>query len=104
MSSGRAMAVARGGMRGVSTLGWVSFFSVLCTGCSGVPVLAGIFGGVAVTTRFGVSAGVVTGVWLIVVALRRRRAGHRKACAVQRPRGPQRRLIGARPGAFLTAR
>jgi hypothetical protein len=80
------MSVARGGMRGVATLGWVSFFSVLCTGCSGLPVLAGIFGGVAVTTRFGVSAGVVTGVMLTVVALRRRRAALQKVCAVPAPR------------------
>jgi hypothetical protein len=68
-----------GWMKGVATLGWVSFFSLLCTGCSGLPVLAGIFGGVAVTTRFGVSAGVVSVVALAVVALRRRSA--RRTCA-----------------------
>jgi hypothetical protein len=76
----RGMTVARRSMRGVAALGWVSFFSLLCTGCSGVPVLAGIFGGAAVTTRFGVSAAVVTGVMLTVAALRRRRAGRQKAC------------------------
>lgn len=80
MSSGRAKSLAARGIKGVAALGWISFFSLLCTGCSGLPVLAGIFGGVAVTTRFGVSTGVVSGVMLTVFALRRRRAGRRQAC------------------------
>lgn len=69
-------------MKGVSALGWVSFFSVLCTGCTGIPLLAGIFGGLALTTRFGISAGVVSGVMLTLLLLRRRRARRQAACAV----------------------
>ena len=70
------------GIKGIATLGWISFFSLLCTGCSGLPVLAGIFGGVAVTTRFGLSTGIVSGVMLTAFALRRRRARRQQACAL----------------------
>jgi hypothetical protein len=73
--------VASGAIRGVAALGWISFFSLFCSACSGLPVLAGIFGGVAATTRFGVSAGVVSGVMLTALVLRRRRAARQQACA-----------------------
>ncbi len=79
MSLDRAKSVASKGVKGLSALGWVSFFSLLCTGCSGLPLLAGVFGGAADTTRFGVSAGIVSGVMLSVLALRRRRA---RRCAL----------------------
>jgi hypothetical protein len=76
--------VAWGATQGFATLGWIGFFSLFCFGCTGsLPVLAGLFGGVAVGTRFGVSVGIATAVVVTVMAVRARR---RRACAVPSPR------------------
>jgi hypothetical protein len=81
MAANRVRAVGTRAIKGVAALGWVSFFSVICAGCSGLPLLAGVFGGVAVTTRFGVSAGAVTFVFVAAGVVRRRRAA-RRACTL----------------------
>ncbi len=82
LSSNRVNRIASSGIKGVASLGWISFFSLICAGCSGLPVLAGLFGGVAVATRFGVSVGVASFVTVTVLALRRRRAARKQACAL----------------------
>jgi hypothetical protein len=74
---GRIGRAAWTATRGLSALGWAGFVTIFCFGCSGLPVLAGLFGGLAVGTRFGVSAGIAATVVFVPMALRARR---RRAC------------------------
>ncbi len=68
-------------MKGLAAAGYGAFFLFFCAGCAGLPVLAGLFGGVAFGVRFGVVAGVLSAILISGAVLRARR---RKACQVPR--------------------
>jgi hypothetical protein len=65
--------------KGLSALGYVLFGSILCVSSTGLPLVSGLFAGVAVGTRFGISAGAVSAVVLFYVLLRRRSRVRRRA-------------------------
>jgi hypothetical protein len=73
--------------KGLSALGYVLFGSILCVSSTGLPLVSGLFAGVAVGTRFGISAGAVSAVVLFYVLLRRRSRRRAQACAVPQTRG-----------------
>jgi hypothetical protein len=59
--------------KGLSAFGYVVAATLFCTACSGLPILAGLLGGVGVGARFGLSAGIVSAVVLTYSLLRRQR-------------------------------
>jgi hypothetical protein len=78
--------IALGAAKGLSALGYVLFGSMLCVGCMGLPVVSGLFGGLAIGARFGLSAGVVSAVVLSFVLLGRR-TSRAQPCQVPRADG-----------------
>ncbi len=58
------------------------FGTILCVSCAGLPLVSGLFTGLAVGTRFGISAGVVTMVIVFYTVARRRVLRGRRGCAV----------------------
>jgi hypothetical protein len=84
--------------KGLSAFGYVLFGSILCVSCTGLPLVSGLFAGVAVGTRFGISAGAVSAVVLFYLLLRRRSRRRAQACVVPQPRrvpGPSESLARA---------
>jgi hypothetical protein len=49
--------VAVTSLKAMSAFGYVLGATVFCAACSGLPILAGLFGGLGVGARFGLSAG-----------------------------------------------
>jgi hypothetical protein len=68
----------------MSAFGYVLGATVFCAACSGLPILAGLFGGLGVGARFGLSAGIVSAVVITYALPRRRRARRAPACSTPR--------------------
>lgn len=74
MSSPSLKSVAFGAVKGASAFGYVLAATLFCAACSGLPIVAGLLGGLGVGARFGVSAGVVSATVLTYSLVRARRS------------------------------
>jgi hypothetical protein len=88
--------VAVAAAKGLAASGYVLAGTVLCASCAGLPLLSGVFGGLAVGARFGLSAGVVSGVMLLFVLVRRRRGGD-QLCPIPSAGGEVQASVEGRP-------
>jgi hypothetical protein len=84
MRSSTPKRVAVAAVKGLSAFGYVVAGTLFCTACSGLPIVAGLLGGLGVAARFGLSAGIVSAVALTYTLVRRNRARGTKACAAPR--------------------
>lgn len=74
-------------VKGLSAFGYVLAATLFCTACSGLPILAGLMGGLGVGARFGLSAGIVSAVVLTYLFVHRKRSRGAQACVVPATRG-----------------
>ena len=74
-------SVAGAAAKGLAAFGYILAATLFCTACSGLPIVAGLLGGLGVGARFELSAGVVSGVVLTYTLVRRNRSRGVKACA-----------------------
>jgi len=98
VSSPSLKSVAFGAVKGASAFGYVLAATLFCAACSGLPIVAGLLGGLGVGARFGVSAGVVSATVLTYSLVRASRSRRAQACAAPRS-GVERKpseLAGAR--------
>ncbi len=84
-------------VKGLAACGYVLFGTILCVSCAGLPLVSGLFTGVAVGSRFGISAGVVTTVIVFYTVARKRVLRGRRGCAVANSGGDCNRVARARP-------
>jgi hypothetical protein len=66
--------------KGLSAFGYILAGALFCTACSGLPVFAGMLGGLGVGARFGLSAGIVSAVVLTYTLVRWNRSRASEVC------------------------
>jgi len=81
MRSLKAKRVLVAVVKGLSAFGYMLAGTLFCTACSGLPIFAGVLGGLGVGARFGLSAGIVSAVILTYTLVRWNRSRGTKACA-----------------------